>query len=260
MSDQGVFVKNAGRVARVILDRPPVNAVSTGVYETLIEILEDLNSRTDISVVVLESANPKVFSAGADLQEMKAIVNSETDALDGRRQELARRTYELLLGLTHPTIAAVGGVALGAGAVLAACCDIRVGSVSTRIGVTEINVGRCGGGRHMMRILPQGVVRQMYFTAEPLGAEDLYRLGAIDQLRESGSEVEAALELADRIASKSPLALRIAKSSLNGCEPLSIDEGYKIEQAHTLQIGRSTDAKEAVAAFLEKRAPVWIGA
>lgn len=258
MADE-VAVLQSGAVARVVLDRPPVNAISTGVYETLIRVFRELNERTDINVVILESANPKVFSAGADIRELKSIVNSESGDPDVRRQRLARETYELLLDLAHPTIAAVGGVALGAGAVLAACCDIRVGSLSTRIGLTEVNVARCGGARHLMRILPQGVVRQMYFTADPLGAEDLYRFGAIDALRKPGSEPEAALALANRIATKSPIALRTAKRALNDCEPLSIAEGYPLEQNYTLELGRTHDAKEASAAFLEKREPVWTG-
>lgn len=255
----GVRVEHSGGVARVVLDRPPVNAISTGLYESLIEALTDLGNRDDVHVVVLESSNPKVFSAGADINELQEIVGSDTSDLDIRRQELARTTYEVLLGLAQPTIAAVGGFALGAGAVLAACCDIRVASSTTRIGLSEVNVVRAGGARHLMRILPQGVVRQMYFTSEPLSAPDLYRLGAVDRLCEPETEAETALAMAKRIASKSPIALRVAKKALNACESLAVKEGYAVEQEYTLELGRTHDAREAVAAFVEKRPPVWTG-
>lgn len=255
----GIQVVHEGTVARVILDLPPVNAISTTDYESLIAVFRSLNESAGTHVVMLESANPKVFSAGADIREIEEIVNSDSPEPDIRRQRLARETYDLLLGLRQPTIAAVGGIALGAGAVFAACCDIRVGSESTRIGLTEVDVARCGGARHVMRILPQAVVRQMYFTAEPLDAPALYRHGAIDALRPVGSERFAALDMAQKLAEKSPIALRLAKRALNACDGLSISEGYAIEQDYTLQLGRTDDAKEACSAFLEKREPVWAG-
>lgn len=256
---EGIYLVEDGSVARLVLDLPPVNAISTKEYESLIEIFRALEERPDLLVVVLESSNPKVFSAGADIREVRDIVNSSSAEPEIRRQRLAREAYELLVGLRQVTIAAVGGLALGAGAVLAACCDIRVGSVATRIGLTEVNVVRCGGASHLSRILPQGIVRQMYFTTEPLDAETLFRLGAIDQLREAGTETAAAMQMARAIATKSPLSLRVAKRALNAIEALPLNDGYGVEQDFTLHLARSYDAREAAASFLEKRTPVWEG-
>lgn len=260
MELDGIAVEQDGSIARIVIDRPPVNAISTTMYESLSSVLSDIHGREDVDVVLLCSAQENIFCAGADIKELEQIVNSDTSELDERRQLLAREAYELLLNLAQPTIAVINGPALGAGAVLSACCDIRIGSTKARIGLPEINVARCGGGRHMMRILPQGVVRRMYFTGRPLDAATAHHLGALDEVREPGEEMQAALELASVIASKSPFALRMAKRALNASESMSITEGYVIEQAYTLQLARSQDAKEATRAFLEKREPVWSGA
>jgi enoyl-CoA hydratase len=259
MGLEGIRIEENDRIVQVVIDRPPVNAVSTAMYESLISLFKALGGRADIDVVLLRSANEKIFAAGADIRELEQIVNSGTSELDERRQALARTTYELLIDLPQPTIAVIGGIALGAGAVLNACCDMRVASSKARIGLTEINVARCGGGRHLMRLLPQGVVRRMYFTGEPVDAETLHRFGVFDEIHAPGTELEAALDLARTIAKKSPSAVRIAKEALNASEPRSIAEGYPIEQEYTLRLARSQDAKEAARAFLDKREPVWTG-
>ena len=112
-------------------------------------------------------------------------------------------------------ITVIDGPALGAGAVIAACCDIRYASERATIGMPEINVGRCGGGRHMMRLLPQGKMREMYWPAHR-DAQEAYRLGLFERVVPHGTERHAAMELAREIASKSPLALRRAKEETRG--------------------------------------------
>jgi enoyl-CoA hydratase/carnithine racemase len=259
MELDGIRIEQDGTIARVVIDRPPVNAVPTTMYESMVAVFGDLDARKDVDVVVLCSAHAKIFCAGADIKELEQIVNSATSELDERRQRLAREAYDALLNLAQPTIAAINGPALGAGAVLSACCDVRIGSSKATIGLPEINVARCGGGRHMMRILPQGVVRRMYFTGQPLDAEAAHHFGVLDQVVEPGQELDAAMELARVIASKSPYALRIAKQALNASESMSIADGYPVEQRYTLELARSEDAREAARAFLEKREPVWAG-
>ncbi|SDH53781.1 Enoyl-CoA hydratase/carnithine racemase [Pseudonocardia oroxyli] len=178
---------------------------------------------------------------------------------DERRQHFARSAYDTLMNLNKPTIAVVNGPAIGGGAVLAACCDLRIGSARTTFHLPEVNIVRCGGARHYMRLLPQGVLRQMYFTGRPLTAHDSHRFGLLNDVVEQGEELHRALELAEEIATKSPLALRTAKEALNAIEELSVLDGYALEQSYSVALGRSADAKEAAAAFLEKRPPAWTG-
>jgi enoyl-CoA hydratase/carnithine racemase len=254
-----IKISNEGRVGFITMDRPPVNAMSTEMYGELNDAFQAVSRREDVSVVLLVSSSERCFNAGADVKELSVMTAAGDGGRDERRQALARTMFDSILTNRQPVIAVINGPALGAGAVIAACCDIRYASERATIGMPEINVGRCGGGRHMMRLLPQGKMREMYFTGRPIDAQEAYRLGLFQRVVPQGTERDAAMELAREIASKSPLALRLAKEALNSCEPLPISEGYALEQTFTLRLAKSEDAKEATRAFMEKRAPVWSG-
>jgi enoyl-CoA hydratase/carnithine racemase len=191
------------------------------------------------------------------MNEVAEQVNSDSDEGLIRQQALARAAYEAVTTCAQPTIVVINGPALGAGAVLAACCDIRYASTAATIGLPEINVGRCGGGRHLMRFAPNGIVREMYFTGEALTADEARDVGLVNKTFAPGRELAAARLLAHRIGAQSPFALRMAKEALNGAEPLPVAEGYALEQQYTIRLGRSPDAVEAARAFLEKRRPEW---
>jgi enoyl-CoA hydratase/carnithine racemase len=243
----------------VAMNRPPVNAMTASLYVDLRNAFEAVANLTEVRVLVLRSAIDRVFTAGADIKELGQRLEKADPGYDDARQLAARTLVTTLLDLPIPTIACVNGPALGTGVALAACCDIRYASERATFGLPEINVGRCGGGRHSMRMFPQGTVRQMYFTGRPVDAKEAYRLGAVQKVVAHGEELGATMELAREIAGKSPLALRMAKEALNTCEWMPITEGYQAEQQFTIRLGKSNDAKEAARAFTEKRAPVWTG-
>lgn len=256
MSGDLVTVTEEGPVAVVALNRPPVNAVSLAMYELLIKVFRDLSDRTDVHVVLLTSLVPRVFSAGADIKETVESP-SPVESAAMFRARLARTCYETLLECRLPTIAVIDGYALGAGAALAGCCDIRLASDTASIGLPEINAGRCGGGRHLMRLIPQGKTRLMYFTGEPISADEAFRLDLVQGVHSSDDLLPQARNLAHRIAAKSPLGLRLAKRALNESEAMDVVSGYRREQEYTLQLVAHPDADEAVRATLEKRAPQW---
>jgi enoyl-CoA hydratase len=158
-----------------------------------------------------------------------------------------------------PVIAAVNGPALGAGAVLAAVCDIRIASANATFGLPEINVGRCGGGAHLGRLVPQGMLRKMFFTGAPISAAEAYRIGLVEEVVAPERLRAAALELAAVIAEKAPLGLRLGKQALNEIELLPVEEGYAREQCYSTQLLHTADAREATRAVLEKRPPVFHG-
>ncbi|WP_213454358.1 enoyl-CoA hydratase-related protein [Rhizomonospora bruguierae] len=252
-------IADTGGIRTITMNRRPVNAVSSDAYRELIEVVERTDRDDTIQVVLFASALPHVFCAGADVNEVASILGEPTGEADVRRQELARDVYERVRAIAQPSIAVIEGAALGAGAVLASVCDIRVGSTAARIGLPEITVGRCGGARHLSRYLPPGRLRRMYFTGMPMDGTEAKEYGLIDELTEPGGAYEAAMDIAERIASNSPLALRLAKRALNESEFEPLLEGYMIEQSYTVRLGRSADAREALAAFFEKRDPVWQG-
>ena len=257
--DSSIDLARSGRTAIVSIGRPPVNALTVATYREIAGVFRDLSKDESVSVIVLRSALPTVFSAGADIKDLELHLADADSLYDIDRQAAARDLFDAIRLSAIPVIACVGGIALGAGAVMVACCDFRVFSSSAKLGLTEINVGRCGGARHLSRILPQGVVRRMFFTGIPLDAAEAWRLGAVEELTEAGGELDRALELAELIASKSAYALRLGKEALDGAEGLGISEGYALEQGYTVRLGQSNDAREAAAAFREKRSPVWTG-
>lgn len=254
-----VRVGIADRVAVVTLDRPPVNALSSGFYEEISDALERIGADQAVSVMVLRSASERAFCAGADVTELAALSGADAEQADVRRQALARRVFGQLVDLPQPSIAVIDGPAIGAGAVIASCADMRVGSPRASFALPEVAVGRCGGGRHLMRHLPQGVVRRMFFTARPLPSEEALRFGFLDSVYDSAELDDAALARARDIAAHSPLALRLGKAALNDSEFLPVDEGYAVEQQYTLRLARSADSREALAARREKRPPHFTG-
>ena len=254
-----VRVEVSDRVAAVTLDRPPVNALSSGLYQEISDVLGRIAGADEISVVVLLSASSRAFCAGADVTELARLTGAAAEEADIRRQELARRVFGQVLELPQPTIAIIDGPAIGAGAVIASCADMRMGSPRASFTLPEVTVGRCGGGRHLMRHLPQGIVRRMYFTAEPLTSDEALRFGFLDSVHDSAALTEAAMTRARAIAAHSPLALRLGKAALNESEPLPVQLGYAMEQRYTLELARTADAREALAARREKRAPRFTG-
>jgi enoyl-CoA hydratase len=254
-----VRVETADSVAAVTLDRPPVNALSSGFYAELSAVLERIAADPQVSVMVLMSASSRAFSAGADMTELAALSGADADDADTRRQELARRVFGQLLELPQPSIAVLDGPAIGAGAVIASCADMRMGSRQASFALPELSVGRCGGGRHMMRHLPQGVVRRMFFTGQPLSSEEALRFGFLDSVHDRAELADAAMARARGIAANSPLALRLGKAALNESEALPVQQGYAVEQQYTLRLARTADAREALAARREKRAPRFTG-
>ena len=258
MSGQ-VRVETADSVAAVTLDRLLVNALSSGFYAELSAVLERIAADPQVSVMVLMSASSRAFSAGADMTELAALSGADADDADTRRQELARRVFGQLLELPQPSIAVLDGPAIGAGAVIASCADMRMGSRQASFALPELSVGRCGGGRHMMRHLPQGVVRRMFFTGQPLSSEEALRFGFLDSVHDRAELADAAMARARGIAANSPLALRLGKAALNESEALPVQEGYAVEQQYTLRLARTADAREALAARREKRAPRFTG-
>jgi enoyl-CoA hydratase/carnithine racemase len=257
MSDARLVVERG--VAVLTLDRPPVNALSSGFYEEISAALTEVAADDDAQVLVLASSSTKAFCAGADVTELATLVGPAAAEADARRQVLARTMFGQLLGLPQPSIAVIDGPAIGAGAVIASCCDMRMGSARASFALPEVNVGRCGGGRHLMRHLPQGIVRRMYFTATPLTSEEAFRFGFLDSVHDSATLLTTALERAAVMAAKSPLALRLGKRALDESEPLPVQEGYAAEQQYTLKLARSDDAREALAARREKRDPRFTG-
>jgi enoyl-CoA hydratase len=239
-------------VCVVELDRPPVNALARPLREELVATFDALGDRDDVRAIVL-TARGRVFCAGADIKEKDALGGTEGD--HQRANRLTRDAFFSVLDSPKPVIAAVNGAALGAGCVLAACCDVVFAAEDAFFAMPEIDVGLGGGASFLQRFLPPPAVRRMVLTGERVPAAELHRLGAIERPLPADELVPAAVELAAALAAKSPLAVRTIRSSFGAVESLSLRDGFRLEQEYTTALSRSADAEEARRAFLEKRDP-----
>jgi enoyl-CoA hydratase len=250
-----IVVEKADKVVSVIIDRPPVNALTIALYQRIAEVFDEIGSFSDVNCAVLQARGSRAFCAGLDLREFLAAKVED----DPTRAVIVRRMFHSVRHCAIPVIAAVNGPALGAGCVLASVCDIRIASENATFGLPEINVGRCGGTAHMARHVPQGLLRRMFFTGMPISAQEAYRVGFVDRVVPLDRLMTEVNELAAVIANKAPLGLRLGKEALNRVEFMPVDEGYALEQEYSTKLMHTEDAREATRAVLEKRAPVFKG-
>ncbi len=243
-------------IAVVTMDAPPVNAVSTEFMEEMIAAIDRLNDLPDVRVAIVTGAG-RCFSAGADI---KGRLSRKDEA--GAYWAHARRAREMswtLIENKKPIIAAINGPALGAGLGIAVSCDILMASETASLGLPEVDVGLMGGGRHTMRVFGHSLTRRMMLTGYRVSGPELYRLGIVECCVPAEKLMEEAMKMATTIASKSPIATRMAKQAAQTIEFMTLRDGYRFEQNLTHELSRTEDAREAMTAFVEKRKPEFKG-
>jgi enoyl-CoA hydratase/carnithine racemase len=252
-----VHVDVDDHVAVVTLDRPPVNAVDHATLAELTDTFRGLDSDRRVRVAIFTGAGERAFMAGLDLRAEAPGVDDAPTRFVTDPGLAAREPMWAIVDCAVPVIGAINGPALGAGLAFAACCDILVAAEHATFGATEINVGLLGASAHLSRLVGRHKAREMFFTGEQVTAAELHRLGVVREVVSVDRLMPAALELANVFATKSPLAMRLAKESMNRIEDVPLREAYRIEQDYTARLQRFADAREARAAFLERREPDW---
>lgn len=242
-------------IAVVRLDKPPVNALDRATRRRLIEIFDEVSERPDVRVAILTGTG-KFFCSGADLKD-RPNADKAGDFLDHNRW--TRETGNAIRECAKPVIAAVNGPALGAGFGLMASCDIFLASEDATFAMPEINVGLAGGVSMLRTMVGRSFTRRMFFTGMRVPAAELYRRGVIDEVVPAEQLMPLALEIAQEIASKAPLAIAYAKQAANMMDLMPQRDGYRFEQNFTMALARTEDAQEARKAFLDKRKPVYKG-
>lgn len=240
-------------VAEVLLSRGPVNAVDRSMYIEIKDLFSNVDEAIgDVRAIVL-SGEGKHFCGGNDLDEFAVMTPDTGDELMWR----VREAFSAIAECSVPVIGAVHGVALGTGLAIAGSCDFVVAASDARFGLPELTVGVMGGARHLARIAPQPLVRRMFFTGEHMRAADLAAAGGCIVVCEASELMQQAHQFADRIATMSPTAVRVAKTVLDRIEWMDLRTGYEFEQAATIRMSGFPDSKEALAAFREKRQPAY---
>ena len=237
----------ADRVAEVMLAHPPVNALDSAGWDHLAATLTKLGADPEVSVVII-AAEGRGFCAGVDIKELARDRSLIT--------KVNRGCYDAFAAIHDcpvPVIAAAHGFVLGGGIGIVGSCDVIFASDDATFGLPEIDRGALGAASHLLRMFPIQKVRRMLYSGEPIGAAEAYRLGALEQVVPRQELLPTARALAAKIAAKSPRAVRLAKESLNGIEPLDVKKSYRFEQGFTLELYTSPDSQEARSAFVEKR-------
>jgi enoyl-CoA hydratase len=252
-----VTVDIAGHIAVVTLDRPPVNAVDHATLGELTAAFMGINDNRDVRVAIFTATGDRAFMAGLDLRAEAPDADQSPARFLTDPGLVAREPMWAITDCAVPVIGAINGPALGAGLAFAACCDILVAAESATFGTTEINVGLLGASAHLSRLVGRHKAREMFFTGETVTADELHRIGVVRTVVPSHRLMDTATELAATLATKSPVALRLAKESMNRVEDMSLKDGYRAEQDYTARLQRFDDAREARHAFLERRDPEW---
>ena len=233
-------------VATVTIDREDaLNALNVETLTELRDRLLELADDADTRVVVLTGAGEKAFVAGADIKYMSGLEPDQAKAWGALGHEAGR----LLETMPKPTIAAINGFALGGGCELALACDIRYASSRAKLGQPEINLGIVpgwGGTQRLARVCGVGVAKELIMTGRAIDAEEALRIGLVTAIADP--VLDKALEAARELAAKSPVALSLAKRLVN-LAPAALD----VEADEFGELFASEDAKEGLAAFVEKR-------
>ncbi|CAN5714995.1 enoyl-CoA hydratase/isomerase family protein [soil metagenome] len=246
----------ADHIATIMLNAPPVNALTRVMNDELTHALDAISDIDDIRVVLL-SAEGKIFCAGADLKSRAANIKGPGDMSAHSRR--TRECFHAIRECAKPVVVAINGPALGSGLAMVASSDVIVTSEKGSLGLPEVDVGLMGGCRHAMRLFSHSRLRRMMLTGYRVPGAELYRLGIVEACTPHEELMSTAMEFATAIASKSPVSTRLGKHTLNVIEDMSLRDGYRYEQDMTAMIGKSEDAREAQLAFAEKRKPVFKG-
>lgn len=260
MSVEPLVLEYRGRVAWLTFNRPSaMNALNREILETLHQSLAEIESKQDIRVLVLTGNGP-AFSAGADLKSV--LDDSKFNDSDNSFMEQVASAFERMRDVKKPSIAALNGITLAGGLEMAMCCDIIIGAEGAKIGDAHANFGIVpggGGSAILPRLVPVNVAKYLLMTGRTMSAEQLLGYGLLQEVHPPGQLKQAAQDLAEEIAKKSPIGL----NRMIEVADLTYDESLKDALLHERLMAehhcRSLDMKEGLLAFVEKREPDFKG-
>lgn len=252
-SEDLVLRSDSDGICLLTINRPQaLNAMNKHVIQRVAEHLDAIEDDPSVAVLVFTGAGEKSFVAGADINEL--IARKPVDALEAKMQKL----YDRIAQFSKPTIAAINGFAFGGGHELALSCDIRISSTAAQFALPETGLGivpGAGGTQRLARIIGVGRATDMILSGRRLSAEQALQAGLVTEVVEPELLLEAATKLARKVASKGPLALRLAKMVISRGFDVDKETGMLLEQLAQALAYSSAEKNEGTTAFVEKRRP-----
>ena len=241
-------------VALLTFNRPPVNAMSREVYESLSRLIDHVESSSEVrSVILAGSERSRAWIGGADLHEFLTLTPETRIA----RHDYVESVVDKFYNISHPTIAAITNPAIGGGMVMASFCDIRIAAESAFFAMPEVDRSLTGGaGAYFNRLnMPVGFIRELIFTGRRFSAAELQNVGFLNHVVPRGQVLAKALEIGEIIAAKSMPAVQAIKRGANTIDAFGWDEGRATAHRESARLVGTADYRESLKAFLERRKP-----
>jgi len=253
---KNILVEIVEKIGIIKINRPQaLNALNIETIHELNDVVHQWNREDDIKVIII-TGEGKAFVAGADIAEMKDMTRQQ--AIDF--SEMGQRVFSLIESQEKAVIAAVNGFALGGGCELAMACDIRIASDKARLGQPEVNLGVIpgfAGTQRLARMVGTAKAKELIFTGDMVDAQTALSIGLVNQVVPLENLMNTAMEMAKKIASKGPTAIKLAKRVISRGIETDFATGSSFEVDAFGECFASGEAKEGMSAFLEKRAPQW---
>jgi enoyl-CoA hydratase/carnithine racemase len=254
-----VITLSPGVVARIELDNQPLNLVTGEMMERLDDVLDELARDREVRAVVVTGAGARAFCAGSDVKEFEALAGRVAQG----KLLYEKYVYRKLAELPVPTIAAIEGDALGGGLELALCCDLRIASARARLGMPEVRLGvipGSGGTQRLPAVVGPARAKELILVGELITAQRAEQIGLVNAVVDEGEALAAAIDMAQRIAQRGPVAVREAKRLIERAGDRDLDAGLADELDASDRVFASDDMREGARAFFAKRPPDFPGA
>lgn len=249
-------VEIIGHTAQITIDNPGANTWDTESLPALQDLVEKLNADKNIYALVITGAGEKFFSAGADL-------NLFADGEPETARKMAAffgQGFETLADFRGVSIAAINGFAMGGGLEAAMACDIRIAEEHAQMALPEAKVGLlpCAGGtQRLAELVGTGWAKRVILCGERLKADKALEVGLVEEVVPSGTALEAAMTLAEKVGEQSPISVTACKKLIHSARDIAIAGGLEDERTEFVELFSTEDQREGVNAFLEKRKPEW---